>query len=288
MAVASQAAIALENARLHEDLLARDRLQRDLKLAQQVQLSFLPHQLPQLPGYEFFAHYESAQEVGGDYYDFIPLPGRKLAVMLGDVAGKGVAAALMMAKISSDARFCMLTETDPAQAVVRLNELLHQAGLVDRFVTLSAALLDPSKHQVTLINAGHLPPLVYRAATGKVEEASSRDAAGFPLGVIEDYQYEASTFRVDPGDCVVVFTDGITESKNKQDKDFHIEGVYALLREGPYLPQAVGDRLIKAVKQHAAGCKQHDDITVVCFGRTGDDFAEVPVTPASLATLSQG
>src|SRR5262245_16591707 len=149
MAVAGQAAIALENARLHETLVARAGLERDLRLAHQVQMSFLPRKPPQAPGYEFFAHYESAQEVGGDYYDFVPLPDGRLGIMLGDVAGKGVPAALLMAKVSSDARFCVLTEPDLPRAIDRLNELMQEAGMLDRFVTLSAGLLDPSAHRVT-------------------------------------------------------------------------------------------------------------------------------------------
>src|SRR5205807_2918530 len=128
MAVVGQASIALENARLHEDLLARERLRRDLELAQQVQLSFLPQQKPEVPGYQFYAYYEPAQEVGGDYYDFIPLPPkqRRLAVVLGDAAGKGVPAALLMAKLSSDAPSSLLSQADSAAAVATLNKLVYR------------------------------------------------------------------------------------------------------------------------------------------------------------------
>ena len=108
-----------------------------------MQRGFLPLRLPEVPGYEFFAHYESAYEIGGDYYDFIPLPRQRLAVLLGDVAGKGVVAALLMAKLSADARSCMLAEANPAVAVTRLNALLNRSGIADRFVTLVAAILDP-------------------------------------------------------------------------------------------------------------------------------------------------
>src|SRR5437879_10054103 len=101
----------MENAKLHEGTLARERLRRDLELARQIQLSFLPAHLPTVPGYDFFAHYEPALEVGGDYYDFIPVSDGRLAILLGDVAGKGVPAALLMAKLSSDARSCLLTES---------------------------------------------------------------------------------------------------------------------------------------------------------------------------------
>jgi serine phosphatase RsbU (regulator of sigma subunit) len=267
VAVASQAAIALDNARLHEVLLVRDRLRRDMELAKTVQVSFLPKQPPEVPGYAFFAHYEPAQEVGGDYYDFIKVPQRGWGVMVGDVAGKGVPAALLMAKISSDARFCMLTQDRPEVAVCELNACLHQAGLSDRFVTLAAGLLDPAGHRVTFVNAGHLSPLVYRKATGAIEEVMARESAGFPLGVVEDFPYEACTISLEPGDSVLIFTDGVTDAKNRQDVDFQLGGVYATLQEGPYTPRAIGEKVVKAVKQHSAGCKPHDDITVVCFGR---------------------
>jgi serine phosphatase RsbU (regulator of sigma subunit)/pSer/pThr/pTyr-binding forkhead associated (FHA) protein len=270
MAVAGQAAIALENARLIDTLVARAGLERDLRLAHQVQMSFLPKKPPQMEGYEFFAHYESAQEVGGDYYDFIPLPGPRLGVALGDVAGKGVPAALLMAKVSSDARFCLLTEKNPAQAVFRLNQLMQEAGMIDRFVTLAVGLLDPATHQVAFVNAGHLPALLYRASANKIVEATPREAAGYPLGVDDGVRipFQAVEVKLEPGDCVALFTDGVTEAKNKQDAEFQLEGTLATLAAGPATPQAMGQRLIAAVKQHALGCKQHDDITVVCFGRT--------------------
>jgi serine phosphatase RsbU (regulator of sigma subunit) len=267
VAVASQAAVALENAKLHEAILVRDRVQRDMELAKAVQRSFLPKKLPEVPGYSFFAHYQSAQEVGGDYYDFIPVPQRGLGIMLGDVAGKGVPAALLMAKISADARFCMLTEAQPEMAITELNTYLHQAGLSDRFVTLAAALLDPVRHQVVFVNAGHPSPLIYRKATGKIEEVVPRDLTGFPLGVVEGFAYDPCPVALMPGDSVVTFSDGVTDARNKQDADFQMQGIYNALREGPYTPQAMGAKLVKAVEQHSLGCKQHDDISVVCFGR---------------------
>jgi serine phosphatase RsbU (regulator of sigma subunit)/pSer/pThr/pTyr-binding forkhead associated (FHA) protein len=269
LAVAGQAAVALENARMHETLVARAGLERDLRLAHQVQLSFLPRKSPHIPGYEFFAHYEPAQEVGGDYYDFIPLPNQRVAVMVGDVAGKGVPAALLMAKVSSDARFSLLTEPDPALAVGKLNELMQEAGLLDRFVTLVAAVLDPARHEVTFVNAGHLPPLICRRASNRVVEGAPRDKAGFPLGVAEGIPYEATTVPLTPGDVILLCTDGVTEAKDKQDKEFGPDRTVSAIQAGPAAPQVMGPRLVNAVKQFAQGRKQHDDITVVAFGRTG-------------------
>jgi sigma-B regulation protein RsbU (phosphoserine phosphatase) len=267
LSVAGQAAVAIEAARMHETLVARANLERDLGLANQVQKSFLPKRPPQVAGYHFFAHYESAQEVGGDYYDFIPLPDARCCIMLGDVAGKGVPAALLMAKVSSDARFCVLTEPTLADAVYKLNEQMQEAGMIDRFVTLGACLLDQKQHEVTFVNAGHLPPFIYRQAANAFEEGMTRDQAGFPLGVADGIPYESVKTQLQPGDCVMLFTDGVTEAKNKADRDFQMEGVQEALKNVPRTPQSLVEHLVAAVKAHAKGLTPHDDITVVAFGR---------------------
>src|SRR5262249_52410767 len=170
--VASQASIALCNARLHREALVHQRRERDLEVAHEVQLALLPRCLPSVLGYEFFAHYEPAQQIGGDYYDFIPLPDQRLAILLGDVAGKGVPAALVMAKFSVEARVCLETAFGLAAAVSKLNAHMARADLSDRFVTLVAVVLDPATHTATLVNAGHPSPLLIRYATGAVEEAA--------------------------------------------------------------------------------------------------------------------
>jgi serine phosphatase RsbU (regulator of sigma subunit)/pSer/pThr/pTyr-binding forkhead associated (FHA) protein len=270
LGVCNVASISLENAKMHEGRLAQERTKRDLELAKQVQLGFLPQKLPDVPGYEFFAHYEAALEVGGDYYDFVPLAGRGLAVTLGDVAGKGVPAALLMAKLSSDARFCLLTEPDLAPAVNRLNDLLQlQAGKLDRFVTLVGALLDPTSHTVTMVSAGHNSPLLYRRKTGTLIEAMAKEVAGFPLGIMECQDYSACQITLEPGDCMVMFTDGVTEARSVRDTEFGTEGILqAVEKGGPFSPRVLCERIVKAVKQHAAGRPQHDDITLACLGRT--------------------
>jgi serine phosphatase RsbU (regulator of sigma subunit) len=267
--VAGQASVAMENAKLHEEAVARERKLRDLELGHQVQLSFLPRSLPQVPGYEFAAHYEPALEVGGDYYGFIPLPGGKLAVAVGDVAGKGVPAALLMAKLSSEARFCLLTEPDPARAVARLNDLLCEfVGPMDRFVTLSVAVLDPDAHTASLITAGHPAPLLVRRGQAGVQDAAPRDAAGFPLGMLEGSEYRACPVRLAPGDALLCFTDGITEAVDVRNAEFGLPGVEAAVRAAKDAgPGAVVDRLVKSVQAHASGRDPHDDITLVCFGR---------------------
>ena len=267
MAVASQAGVAIENANMHETLIARAELERDLELAHRVQKSFLPKKFPQATGYEFFAHYESAQEVGGDYYDFIPLPNSRLGVMIGDVAGKGVPAALLMAKVSADARFYTLTEPSLAEAMGKLNENMQEAGLLDRFVTFGACVLDLNQHTVTVVNAGHPVPLIYRAATNTYEDGCTKAQTGFPLGVIEGITFDSNNLTLAAGDCVILFTDGVTESKNRDEKDFGMDGLLAALNAGPKSPKAMGVRLVETVQKHATGRRPHDDLTVVTFGR---------------------
>jgi phosphoserine phosphatase RsbU/P len=260
--------IELEEYSRHLEL-ARERLKLDLELARVVQRGFLPPRLPEVPGYEFFAYYKSAFEIGGDYYDFIPLPRQRVAVMLGDVAGKGVAAALLMAKLSADARFCMLTEPNPAAAVAKLNSLMIQSGIADRFVTLVAAILDPGNHTVTLVNAGHPPPLLYHRATRSVDEATSTVAAGFPIGVLDGFEYASCQVVLEPGDVLLAFTDGVTEAMNVNNVQLQTKGVYAAVEGEAYSPRTLGERVVQAAKQFASGRSQHDDIALVGFGRTG-------------------
>ena len=274
--VANYAAIAMENARLHQEVVARERLKRDVELAHQVQLSFLPSTLPEVAGYDFSAHYEAAFEVGGDYYGFIPLPPAgsqtrgRLAVTLGDVAGKGVPAALLMAKLSSDTRFSLLTEPDPAKAVAKLNDLLYEFTCqADRFVTFVAALIDPESHVATVVNAGHPSPLLYRrGGTLEVRPISTKQT-GMPLGIDSGAAFEAVSIPLGPGDSLILYTDGIPDAQDVRNAQFGLSGIQAALAgAGAATPRQLTERLVKAVQAHAAGRNPHDDITLVAFGRT--------------------
>jgi serine phosphatase RsbU (regulator of sigma subunit) len=267
LGVASQASIALCNARLHRELLARHQRERDLEVAHHVQMALLPQGLPDLPGYQFFAHYQSALEVGGDYYDFIPLPGGRLAVLLGDVAGKGVPAALVMAKFSVEARVSLQSEPDLSAAVNRLNALLTRAPVSDRFVTLAAVVLDPAAHTLTLVNAGHPSPLLVRRATGAVEEAAPADLTGPPVGVRDGIAYASRALSLQPGDALVLFSDGVPDALCPLERPLGLKGTRSVLEGGPFTPAEAGEHLVQAVKHHAAGRPQNDDVTVVCFGR---------------------
>lgn len=267
--VAIQAAVAMENAKLHEDAMASERSKRDLELAHQVQLSFLPQSLPQVEGYEFAAHYESALEVGGDYYGYVPLPGGRLAMALGDVAGKGVPAALLMAKLSSDTRFSLLTEPDSGKAISKLNDLLCEfTGQMDRFVTLILAVLDPATHTVTMVSAGHQSPLLVRRGKAGYEDAMPADTAGLPLGIAEGFPYQSCQVTLQPGDSLLLFTDGVPEAHDRANNQFGNKGIAAALAGvSGSGPRVLVDSLVRAVQAHASGRNPHDDVTLVGFGR---------------------
>ncbi len=267
VAVASQAAIAIQNAALHEGLLARDRLDRDLRLAEQVQKRFLPQSVPRIAGYEFFAHYNAAYEIGGDYYDFVPLPGGRLAVALGDVSGKGVAAALMMAKFSGDTRYCITTEGAPGAAADLLNNLLCAAGIEEKFITLSLGVLEPATHRYVLMSAGHLPVLIRRAG-GRVEEIGA-SIGGFPLGIMPDSQYQQAEVELRPGDVAVVYSDGVTDARSPAEELYDSSENHRLVRrvaESAGGPEALGRAILQEIREFSAGHPQADDITLVCFG----------------------
>ena len=269
LGVASQASVSLSNARLHRESLTAQRRTRDLEVAHQVQRALLPHSLPDVPGYRFFAHYQAAQEVGGDYYDFVPLPGGRTAVLLGDVAGHGVAAALVMAKFGVEARVCLEAEADPAAAVTRLNAQMMRAGMPEKFVTLALAVLDPAAHTVTVVNAGHPSPLLLHAG-GAVEEVAPAEYAGLPIGIADGYPYPCRPVRLEPGDRLLLFSDGVSDALGGNEQFFGAGGIRAAIGEAGSCPRATGEHLVAALARHSAGCDPTDDITVVCFGRPAD------------------
>jgi len=258
VSASTQAARAVELARMHHEF-------RELEAASKIQKSFLPAERPQVEQLEFFDYYLSAQSVGGDYYDYIPLPGNRLAITLGDVSGKGVSAALLMARLSAAARFCLATESTVPAAVRRLNALLDRAGSEGRFVTCAVIVVDLNTFALTLVNAGHLPPLRRDGKSGEVADMGE-GIAGLPLGII-DRPYEELSLSLEPGDTWLLVTDGITEARNPGGEFYGQDRLRDIVRKAPPGPSAIGQALLADVKQFAAGRPQSDDMTIVGFSR---------------------
>ena len=265
--VTAPAGLAVENAQLHEDQLKQQVLQRDLQMARRVQLGFLPSAPPEVPGYHFFDYYDSAYEVGGDYHDYIELPDGRLAIIVADVSGKGISAALLTAKLSAEMRFCLATESTPAAAVTKLNNVFCQGGWEDRFITMILMVLNPPSGEVTLVNAGHMPPLA-RLGNQPVGMPGSENA-GLPIGVTEDFDYDSYQLRLEPGDSLAAFTDGFSEAMNANEDLYGLEQLEARFADPVSSLSDLGRHILEDVKRHVAGHPQSDDMCLVCVGRDG-------------------
>jgi serine phosphatase RsbU (regulator of sigma subunit)/pSer/pThr/pTyr-binding forkhead associated (FHA) protein len=263
--VACQAAFAVENAQLHESVLRERAMERELSLAHQVQQGFLPTAAPRLPGYDFFEFYEPANKLGGDYFDYVHLPGGRLGIVVADVSGKGIAASLLMARLSAETRYCLASEPTPDAAVGRLNRIFCDRSWEDRFVTFVLVVLDPVRHELTVVNAGHMAPLM-RRRDGTVDSIAEADAK-LPLGVDYDVTYIPSTHPISAGDCVVLYTDGITEAMNNADELYGRGRLLAQLRGDVEGVRALGLRILDDVKQFVGKRSQSDDMCLTCFGR---------------------
>jgi serine phosphatase RsbU (regulator of sigma subunit) len=268
--IVSQAAVAVRYARLHEDSLRRQALERDLQLARQVQHSLLPAGPPSCPPYQFFAYYQTALEVGGDYYDFVELPNGRLAIVVADVAGKGVSAALLMAKLSGELKY-YLSCWDPAAAVAHMNDSLWHSS-PGRFITLLLAIADRASRRLTLLNAGHLAPL-RRRVSGEVETVGE-DARGPALGIVPQGAWRLIETEIEPGEVWLAFTDGVTEAVNARSEMY---GLARLRRELARAPAAVGEAgegILADVSQFLGDQPQSDDMCLVAWGG--------PIRPAAV------
>jgi serine phosphatase RsbU (regulator of sigma subunit)/pSer/pThr/pTyr-binding forkhead associated (FHA) protein len=265
--VAWQAAIAVENAQLHENALRQQSLERDLDLAHKVQQGILPSAPPQVPGYEFFDYYDAASQVGGDFFDYVALPGSRLAVVLADVSGKGMPAALVVARLSSEARYSLASEPTPSAALDRLNQSFSRSGWEDRFVTMVLAVIDLEKHRVTLANAGHMAPLLRRA--DRSIKPLGRDETGLPLGVDFEATYTQLQVQLHPGDYITMFTDGISEAMNDRQELYGNARLEAQLKRDMPGASAQGTRVLEDLRRFVGNHQQTDDMCLLCFGRPG-------------------
>jgi serine phosphatase RsbU (regulator of sigma subunit) len=250
VSTATQAAIAIQNAQLHEQALRQREFDRDMQLATEVQHGFLPDVRPELPGYEFFDYYQPATQIGGDYFDYIPLPDNRVAIVVADVVGHGVAAALLMAKLSAETKFALFSEPTPAAAVTKLNERLCQSN-TQRFVTMILVVLDPAGHRATVVNAGHMAPL-HRRTNGQIEEPGETQA-GLPLGVTDALGYQQCEIDI--------------ESIDASGKFYTIDRLRDQIRKLPGSPAQLGMVLVEDVRRFLGKATQNDDMCLVCFGR---------------------
>ncbi len=265
ISVAMQVALAVENAFLYHQALKQRDMERDLDFATQVQLGFLPHSRPKLPGYEFADYYEPAQRVGGDYFDYIPLQNGRLAVALADVAGKGVPAALLMARLYSSVRYHLISQPDAASAMTSLNAEISVSGLGHRFITCLIMVIDPQTHELTLVNAGHLSPL-RRSVTGQVDPIGANES-GMPLGIVADQKFQQTKYELLAGESWLVFTDGVTEAMRSQKEIYGNKRLTDFYAKAPTKIDEIVKAVVEDVEAFVEGRPQSDDICMVGFQR---------------------
>jgi phosphoserine phosphatase RsbU/P len=264
--VSSQVSLAIDNATMHEELLRQRDLQRELDFATQVQLGFLPNKRPKIENYEFFDYYEAALRVGGDYFDYIIMPQGKVAIALGDVAGKGVPAALLMARLYSSARFHLLTQPDLKLALEGLNSEIASSGLGHRFITFVAVVIDPAKNQATVVNAGHLPPLI-RNKNG-VSPLINKDQSGMPLGISPHQEFQEAIVDLEPGDTICLYTDGVTDAMNPDNEIFGRKRLNQFILDGPGDIEKLINGIVADIEKFSQDRPHTDDICAVGIKRS--------------------
>ncbi len=208
-AIASIGAISIENARLYLMAIEKGRMERELQLAREMQSSFLPQDIPHIPGWEFAASWHPAREVAGDYYDFIPVGKHSIGLVIADVTDKGAPASLFMIFSNSIVRASLHPDMQPAESIQNANRLITSKSLNSMFVSLVYVLLNPDNGQAIYVNAGHNPPLYYNAKNNSLHLLSR---TGMVMGVNPETDYRQQSLMMDPGDMLVLYTDGLTDS----------------------------------------------------------------------------
>lgn len=261
--IASQAAMALVNAELHEVALEKHALQKELELAHEVQRNFLPKERPQLDGFAFYDYYRSANQIGGDYFDYIELPNGHLVIIVADVAGHGIASALMMAKLAADVRFCIATDNEPDRLLTRLNDMVCSRNSSDRFVTSILLVLDPQTNVFQFANAAHNPPVIRRA--NDELELIGEDLGGLPLGIYQGHEYRQSEFKLEPNETLVLFTDGVPDAMNRDEDRYGDDRFRNSIQTITGDVEVAGNGLINDVRRFTGGEAQNDDMCLVCI-----------------------
>jgi sigma-B regulation protein RsbU (phosphoserine phosphatase) len=262
--LASVASIRVENASLLDERMERERMERELELATEIQQRFQPSGPPIVEGYEFQGISFSCYEIGGDYYDFIERGDGKILVALGDVSGKGTAAALLMSSLHAAIHGQIAAKRSLEDTITSVNEYLAENTPANRFVTLFIAELDPATAELRFINAGHNPPLLARA-DGSIEQLES---GGLPLGIMPFAEYEAGTVSMRPGDALVIYSDGVSEANNLAEDEFGMDRLSAVIRANvTSSASGIRDKVESALSEFTGTAAPNDDITLVIVKR---------------------
>jgi phosphoserine phosphatase RsbU/P len=264
--LASQTGLALEISELAlslaEEAAHRERSNREIEIAREVQQRLFPQKLPEIPGLDFAGMCRAALGVGGDYYDLIQLENGLVGVAIGDVSGKGISAALLMAGLRASLRGITTDGSgDLAKMMQRINSLVYEASTSNRYATFFFATLDPSTRQLSYVNAGHNAPMLVKGGSGGVLRL---EAGGTPVGLLPSAMYEAQSVSLGAGDLLLCYTDGISEAMNLADEEWGEERMLEAIRKVPNASAAdILRDVFKSADQFTGEAPQHDDMTLL-------------------------
>jgi serine phosphatase RsbU (regulator of sigma subunit) len=266
--IAGVAAIRIENARLLEVQQKEKRLSNELAVASEIQLGLHPDNTPPIAGYDLMGVSFPCYEVGGDYYDFIEKRDGRSVIALGDVSGKGTGAALLMSSVHAAVRAYTRTRLSANEIASEINQYIYDNTPSNRYVTLFYSELDPHSHQLTYINAGHNSPLLVRA-TGDVTRL---DIGGFPLGITPFGDYREGWVELEPGDVLVIYSDGVTESLDEMGEEFGEARLIEIVQKHRERTAAgLRDRIDEALTRFVGKAKSVDDLTLVILKRNSGE-----------------
>ena len=257
------------------ELVDRIRVRDELEVARELQAALLPHDMPVVPGWSFAHSYRTANEVGGDYYDLLPLRDGRIALIVGDASGHGMAAGLVMAIANATLKTALDLDPAPERVAALLNRAIWRIGTKRAFMSVFYGVLDPATGRLEFVSAGHPFPFI-RREDGRIEELGS---GGLPLGIRERLPLEARTAELQPGDLLVFYTDGLAEAVDTQGCAFSYDRIAEILREGG-TTWMVHDQILASFDQHTRDEPLRDDLTLFVLSR----LPPLPVDPVRTAT----
>ncbi len=262
--LATQAAISLENARLFHESLEKQRMEEELHVARNIQQQLLPETIPQPPGYAIAGRNIPTHQVGGDYFDVISVDDCRLALVVADVSGKGVPAALLMANLQAALRLLVREPLSLKDMASRINRLIFQNTVPEQFATAFLAMLDVTTHRLSYVNAGHNYPIL-RRPDGRLHFLSS---TGTILGLLPEYEFQEASLFLNPGDLLVIYTDGINEAVDPSNREFGEDRLQAVIQRQAHLPPPLLlEAILQATRRFADHMPQADDMTLLVLRR---------------------
>jgi sigma-B regulation protein RsbU (phosphoserine phosphatase) len=258
--LSSQAAIAFENAHLYQDILDKQRMEEELRLGQEIQRNLLPNICPTGESFELAGYNLPSKEVGGDYYDFIPLTDDRIGIAIGDISGKGIPAAILMSNLQASFRISAGQGALPSDVVRQVNGQIAKTTSIEKFATFFYGIFNPKTYSFEYTNAGHNYPILLR----KNGSHSMLKEGGLVIGVVEKADYQTKALRLKTGDTLLLYTDGITEAMNPSGEEFgEVRLVNCLARTNQNSAQEILENVLTEVTDFTRGDTHSDDLTLV-------------------------